>query len=139
NCIPLDGKRESGIVVRVIDGDTAEIKVGLLTYTVRYIGIDTPETKKEGVSVQPWGPEATARNRELVSGKRVTLIRDPKNDDQDIYGRLLRYIIVDETFVNYQLVREGFAFLYISGHTCGPFFFDAYEAAQAEKVGLFTP
>jgi len=133
-CIPTDSERISGIVTRVRDGDTIEVSASPFMYTVRYIGINTPEIHP----IALLGPEAAARNRELVSGKRVTLVRDPNNDDLDRYNRLLRYVIVEDTFVNLLLVREGLAFLYPSGHSCGLEFTNAYLAAQADKVGLFA-
>lgn len=54
-----------------------------------------------------YGQEATARNRELIGGKVVTLKKDVT--ERDIYDRLLRYVYVDGTFVNGELVRGGFA------------------------------
>ncbi len=61
---------EEAVVVRVIDGDTIELEDGR---RVRYIGIDTPETVHPEKDVECYGPEATARNRELVEGKNVEL------------------------------------------------------------------
>lgn len=89
---------ERALVVRVIDGDTVELANGR---HVRYLGIDTPETG-DAFSV-----EATARNIELVEGKVVELISGRR--DVDEYGRLLRYVFVDGTFVNTELVSEGLA------------------------------
>jgi micrococcal nuclease len=43
----------------------------------------------------------------MVEGKKVKLIAD--REDKDKYGRLLRYVYVDETFVNATLLQEGFA------------------------------
>jgi micrococcal nuclease len=88
-------------VTRVIDGDTIEIAGGEV---VRYIGIDTPETYPV---VEPFGPEAKAKNIALVEGKLVTLEKDV--GDRDRYGRLLRYVYVDGLFVNGELVRLGYA------------------------------
>jgi len=88
-------------VVRVIDGDTIEIAGG---EHVRYIGIDTPETYPQ---VEPFGPEAKAKNIELVEGKLVTLERDVS--DTDKYDRLLRYVYVEGLFVNGEMVRLGYA------------------------------
>jgi len=88
-------------VIRVIDGDTIEIEGGA---RVRYIGIDTPETYGEA---ECYGWEATAKNRELVEGKRVRLVKDVSEADR--YGRLLRYVYVDGVFVNAELVRLGYA------------------------------
>jgi len=86
------------MVVRVIDGDTIEIEGG---DRVRYLGIDTPEPN------ECYGPEATAKNRELVERKNVTLDKDVS--ERDAFGRLLRYVYVNDLFVNAELVRWGYA------------------------------
>jgi hypothetical protein len=71
-------------------------------YKLRYILINTPETD------QPLGAEATAANRALVMGKTVHLVKDVSETDR--YGRLLRYVyLADGTFVNAELVRQGWA------------------------------
>jgi micrococcal nuclease len=78
-------------------------------HTVRYIGIDTPETVKPDSPVEFMGPEASERNKELVSiGETVTIVQDVS--DTDKYGRILAYVLDEEgEFINYVLVREGFA------------------------------
>jgi len=88
-------------VVRVIDGDTITIEGN---YRVRYIGIDTPETYPRA---EAYGIEALEANRRLVEGKRVRLERDVS--DTDRYHRLLRYVYVDDVFVNAELVKMGLA------------------------------
>ena len=88
-------------VTEVIDGDTIIIEGG---YHVRYIGIDTPEIYPQ---VEAFGLEAWQANRELVEGKTVRLERDVSETDK--YGRLLRYVWVDGTMVNAELVRRGLA------------------------------
>ena len=97
-------------VTRVVDGDTIEVSIGGTLYRVRYIGIDTPETVDPNRPVGCYGPEASAANKALVEGKTVTLERDVSDIDQ--YGRLLRYIYVGSTFVNAELVRQGYAHAY---------------------------
>lgn len=97
-------KGEFARVTRVIDGDTIEIEGG---QTVRYIGIDTPETVHPQKTVECFGREASNKNRELVEGKVVQLEKDVSETDK--YGRLLRYVYVDGVFVDELLVKEGFA------------------------------
>jgi len=94
-------------VTRVVDGDTIEIEGG---EKVRYIGIDTPETVDPRKEVQCFGPEASKKNKELVEGKMVRLEKDIT--DRDKYNRLLRYIYVGDTFINLELVKQGFAYSY---------------------------
>jgi len=88
-------------VTQVIDGDTITIEGG---YRVRYIGIDAPEVYPQ---VKAYGIEAWQANRKLVEGKEVRLERDVSETDR--YGRLLRYVYVDDIFVNAELVRQGLA------------------------------
>ena len=89
------------MVTQVIDGDTIIIEGG---YHVRYIGIDTPEIYPE---TEAFGIEAREVNCMLVEGKQVRLERD--FSERDRYGRLLRYVYVDDIFVNAELVRQGLA------------------------------
>ncbi len=101
------------IAVRVIDGDTIEISGGK---KVRYIGIDSPETKDPKKTKQCFGEEAYLKNKELVEGKQIRMVKDVSETDR--YGRLLRYVYVSDQnstnsatiFVNEYLVREGFAY-----------------------------
>jgi len=97
-------KAELYKVIRVVDGDTIELENGL---KVRYIGIDTPETVKPNTTVECYGKEASNKNKELVEGKMVKLEKDISETDR--YGRLLRYVYIDNIFVNDILVREGYA------------------------------
>jgi len=94
-------------VTRVVDGDTIEIEGG---EKVRYIGIDTPETVDPRKPVQCFGIEASKKNKELVEGKTVRLEKDIT--DRDKYSRLLRYVWVDDLFINLELVKQGFASSY---------------------------
>lgn len=95
------------LVTRVVDGDTIEIQGG---ERIRYIGIDAPETVHPSKSVEYFGKEAAEKNRELVEGKRVRLEKDVQ--DRDEYGRLLRYVWLDDIMVNAELVRLGYAYSY---------------------------
>ena len=88
-------------VARIIDGDTIVISTG---QHVRYIGIDTPEMTP---APEPFAKAATEANRQLVEGKAVRLEKDVSETDR--YGRLLRYVWVDGTMVNQELVRRGLA------------------------------
>ena len=96
-CSPPDTAR----VIQVIDGDTITLEGG---QRVRYIGIDTPEVHPQ---LEAFGLEAWQANRELVEGKTVRLEQDMSQTDK--YGRLLRYVYVNDIFVNAELVRIGLA------------------------------
>lgn len=99
---------ETAIVKKVVDGDTIDLDNG---EKVRYIGIDTPETKHPTKGVQCFGKKASEENVRLVEGKTVRLEKNVS--ERDRYGRLLRFVYVQtpqgELFVNDYLVRQGFA------------------------------
>ncbi len=95
---------EKAKVTNVVDGDTIKLDNGKV---VRYIGIDTPETVHPSKPVQCFGKEASAKNKELVEGKEVTLVKDVSETDK--YGRILRYVYVGDIFINDYLVRNGYA------------------------------
>jgi micrococcal nuclease len=102
-------RKLGGRVTRVVDGDTVHVRLAGRDETVRYIGIDTPESVRPGTPVQCYAEAASARNRRLVTGREVTLRTDAESRDR--YGRLLAYVYRrgDGLFVNAELVREGFA------------------------------
>jgi micrococcal nuclease len=91
----------------VIDGDTIEVNISGAIYKVRYIGVDTPELYDERYEYSVLAQEAKEFNKQLVEGKEVRLEKDISETDR--YKRLLRYVYVDETFVNAELVKHGLA------------------------------
>jgi micrococcal nuclease len=133
-CIPTGTERTEAQVARVIDGDTIDVDIGGQSFRVRYIGMDTPEDTSQ---IEYFGPEATAFNAQLVEGKQVTLVKDVSETDR--YDRLLRYVIAGDFFVNYELVRQGFA----TGATfppdvaCQDVFREAERTAREESKGLW--
>lgn len=91
-------------VINVVDGDTIDVLIDGVEYRVRYILVDTPETHGQP---EPFGPEASAANEQLVGGKTVWLEKDVSETDR--YGRLLRYVYVGDLMVNEELLRRGLA------------------------------
>jgi len=95
-------------VTEVVDGDTIKVDLGNGNIkTVRYIGIDTPETVDPRKPVQCFGKEASNKNKEIVGNNTVGLEKDVSETDK--YGRLLRYVYAGDLLVNQQLVTEGYA------------------------------
>lgn len=134
-CIPTTSQIDSALVVHVVDGDTIDVEIDNVRYSIRYIGIDTPET---AFTSEPLGPEASVVNSSLVGGKVVTLIKDVSEVDK--YGRLLRYVVVGDLFVNYELVRRGYAsaVTYPPDVSCAEVFRQAEQQARNEHLGLWA-
>jgi hypothetical protein len=95
-------------VVRVIDGDTILLDAN---ERVRLIGVDTPESVDPRRPVEYFGKEADAFTRRMVEGKRVRLEYD--QDTKDRYGRTLAYVYLENsTFLNTEIIRQGYGFAY---------------------------
>jgi micrococcal nuclease len=94
--------------VRVIDGDTIELEGG---ERVRLIGVDTPETVDPRRPVQYFGKEASAFTRRLAEGRTVRL--EFGDETFDRYQRTLAYVYLpDGTFLNAEIIRQGYGFAY---------------------------
>jgi micrococcal nuclease len=88
-------------VASITDGDTFRAIVGGVSEPVRLIGMDTPEVG------QCLADQATAYLSSRISGQSVRMIVDVS--DRDGFGRLLRYVMIGNVFVNGELVRQGYA------------------------------
>ncbi len=131
----------NAVVDDIVDGDTVDFVIDGREERVRLIGIDTPETERPDTDVECYGPEATEFvTRLLPAGTRVRIERDTVNRDD--YGRLLGYVyrVDDGVFVNYELVRQGYATpLSIEPNTThAELFVDAARAAEADDAGLWA-
>lgn len=100
-------------VVKVVDGDTIDVKIDGEVERLRLIGINTPETVDPRKPVECFGFEASNKAKELLTGEFVTLESDDTQQEKDRYGRLLRYVILpDGTNFNEYMIAEGFAYEY---------------------------
>ena len=106
------GALESVRVLSVVDGDTIVVQPGSgAPRTVRIRGVDTPETKKPGVPIQCFGPEASAFTHRMLGGRRIRLGYDVEHHDK--YGRTLAAVIVDGHDYARTLLAEGYARLLV--------------------------
>jgi micrococcal nuclease len=98
------------LVTRVVDGDTIVVAgVG----TVRLIGVDTPETVDPRAPVQFFGKEASEFTRRMAEHKFVRLEFDTQRTDK--YQRTLSYVYLpDGTFLNAEIVKQGFGHAYVT-------------------------
>lgn len=122
-------------VIRVVDGDTIEIKGKV---KIRLIGVDTPETKHPQKSEECFGKEATNKLNELVAGRKVRLEAD--KEDKDRHERPLRYIwLEDGRMLNQMLAEGGFgrAKFYSPNTKYKKLFEGLEERARIERRGLW--
>jgi endonuclease YncB( thermonuclease family) len=132
-CIP-NNPHQTGRVLEVVDGNTVRIliKDNGLVYVIRYIGIVSPVDKKISVV-------AKQKNTDLVYGKEVVLIKDV--NDKDDRGRLLRYVMVGDTFVNFEMIKQGLgtALDVPPDSACAQTFQQVEQSASGSLLGVWSP
>lgn len=135
-CLPVNTQRLQGLVTKVISGDTIEVLIRNLTYQVRYIGVDAPSI----LAPAEWqGAQSLGFNQSLVEGKYVTLVQDVTDQDPD--GFYPRYVLMDNIFANYEMIRQGFG-VSVSAPpdtACANSLLAAVVEAQKEVRGIWMP
>lgn len=124
-----------GKVIRVLDGDTIEIKTlpaKIVVYEVpirvRLINIDAPEKK------QPFGRWSTSQLKTLVAGKQVTVSYSHK----DRYGRIIGHVFTTNgTDASRFMVQSGAAWVY-ERHNTDESLPALQQEAQEQKRGLWA-
>jgi micrococcal nuclease len=124
-----------------IDGDTIAVNMNGHEESVRFIGVDTPETHKPNTPVECYGPEAAAHTKAAIqaSGSRVRLVSDSDSTDRDRYGRLLRYVyLADGTDLDELNIEQGYGFYYpyFPFSRAGQFAADEHSA-QLKHIGMW--
>lgn len=127
-------------VLSVIDGDTLWLGIGPTRTKVRLIGIDTPETVDPRKPIGCFGPEASARAKDLLTGRQVYLEYDKSQGRRDMYGRTLGYIwLPDGRQFNEEMIATGFGREYTFGRPYAhqQAFRQAQSTARASRAGLW--
>lgn len=146
------GGYEEARVTRVVDGDTIEVEITAIEegpgagdavvgyqYDVRFLGIDTPESVKPGSPVECFGKEASAATKAFLDGQTVRLVKDV--EEQDRFGRILRYVYVGDEMANARLVANGYAsvFTYPPNVRHADLFMELERDAREGNRGLWSP
>ncbi len=133
DCIPGLEPVEAKVLT-VIDGDTIKVSIDRREVTVRYLGLDTPEM--DASDPNP-GRLAKRRNLELVGNQWVTLYRG--DQDKDDFGRLLRFVFIDDVFVNSELISQGLATSFNRPHdsACADLFNEDMLNAYESRLGIW--
>lgn len=137
------------LVTKVYDGDTFQLETG---EKVRLLGIDTPEkwdsgkldkdserTGKDKELIKELGSLASDYAENLLLNKKVKLVPDSTNSDTDRYGRLLRYVYLEDgTFFNLKIIQDGYAYAYTKYPIIySEEFLNAQREAQENGRGLW--
>jgi endonuclease YncB( thermonuclease family) len=121
-------------ITKVYDGDTITLSTG---ERVRFLQIDTPELSP----AECYGQEARSVLVNLLNTPgQLSLRNDPKLDQVDRYGRLLRYIFIGNTNINLKMVELGAAAPYFYKGDKGKYatqILQAAKNAKAKSLGLW--
>jgi micrococcal nuclease len=133
--------KENAKVLKVIDGDTIKVLISNKEDMVRLIGIDSPEVVDDKKPVQCFGKEASSKAEEILNGKTIILESDLTQGNRDEYGRLLRYVFLEDgTNFDKFMISEGYAREYTfkgSSYKYQSEFIRAEEKAKEENKGLW--
>lgn len=128
-------------VVKVVDGDTIDVEIDGKVKRVRIIGINTPEVVDPRKKVECFGKEASEKAKSILQGKKVRLEKDLTQGDVDKYGRLLRYVFLEDgTDFGFLMIKEGYAFEYTYNlpYKYQQQYKEAQKQAQESKKGLWA-
>lgn len=113
-------------LVRVIDGDTAWVRLNGVEIKVRLACIDAPETN------DLLGPAASAALTSLLQDKDLTLTVVGK----DFYGRTLGSVMADGVSVGAAMATQGLAYYYTGRCADKALIIAGDNYAAANKVGM---
>lgn len=119
-----------GEAVKVLDGDTVQVRKGREIVKVRLYGVDCPESR------QSFGRQAAEFTEKQVLGKKVKVERV----DTDRYGRVVGLISAGGKLLNRELVRAGYAWTYEAYCRKQPLCIELRELeerARKRKAGLW--
>jgi len=103
---PIDAEEVE--FVEPVDGDTAKMKIKGKVETIRFLLVDTPETKHPKLGEQPKGAQAAAFTKKMLEeADRITLQYDVEKRDK--YERVLAYVFADGVNVQEELLKKGLA------------------------------
>ncbi len=129
------------LVEEIVDGDTIKVKIDGELKTIRLIGLDTPEVVDPRKTVECFGKEASNKAKEILNNHKVRLEIDSSQGDQDKYGRLLRYVYLeDNVFFNKWMIENGYGheYTYDIPYNYQSEFQEAENFARENKLGLWS-
>ena len=133
--------REEVTFSKCVDGDTAKFIINNKEETVRFLAVDTPETKNSTKGEEPYGKEASdyTCNR-LKEVNKIELEYDDNSTKTDKYNRYLAWVFVDDNLLQAELVKNGLAEVaYLYGdYKYTDLLKDYEQTAIATKVGMHS-
>ena len=124
-----------------VDGDTAKFELDGKEITVRFLGIDTPETVHPTKGEEPYGKEASNYTKgKLENAHKIEIEYDENASETDKYERPLVWVWVDDTLLQEELISNGLARTYMlqDNYKYAWMLQENEEKAKEEKVGIWS-
>lgn len=124
-----------------VDGDTAKFELDGKEITVRFLGIDTPETVHPTKGEEPYGKEASNYTKQkLENADKIEIEYDENASETDKYERPLVWVWVDDTLLQEELISNGLARTYMlqDNYKYAWMLQENEEKAKEEKVGIWS-
>ena len=133
--------KEKVTLSKCIDGDTARFILNGEEIKVRFLGIDTPETKHPTKGEEPFGKKASNYTcNKLTKAEKIEIEYDEKSNKLDRYDRHLAWVFVDDKLLQNELVKKGYAevkYLY-GNYKYADILKESEEKAKKNKVGIYS-
>ena len=126
---------------KCVDGDTAKVILKKKEVTIRFLAIDTPESKHPTKGTEPFGKESSEYTcKRLTNAKKIEIQYDPKSDKEDKYDRQLVWVFVNDRLIQKELLSKGYAKLaYLYGDYMYTKDLEKVELkAKESKVGIWS-
>ena len=114
-------------ILRVIDGDTVSAESRGAEIKIRLSEIDAPEMD------QTYGTNSKKCLSELI--RENSSLRF-KSDGQDNYGRSLGWLVTDDKNLNYEMIKQGCAWVY-DRYVINKTIYSFQNGARLKNLGLW--
>lgn len=123
----VENKVYKGKVVKVTDGDSIRILADNEELRIRLAEIDAPEKG------QPFWKKSKDILAHYVAGKVVDVLVV----DTDHYNRIVGHVYIGDTWVNGELVRGGYAYVYPK-YATNQRLYEYEQSARENQIGIWV-
>lgn len=126
--------------IRSVDGDTFVIYSGSSEIRLRMLMVDTPESVKKGMPVQPFGKDASNYTKNALKKGNVSIAFD-KGEVKDQYDRYLAYVFVGRDSLQGLLLEKGLGvvrYINAGGDTYQKDFLNFQDKAKSVSAGAWS-
>lgn len=124
-----------------VDGDTAKVIMDNEEIKIRFLAVDTPETKHPTKGEEPYGKDASNYTcNALTKASKIEIEYDENSDKTDKYDRHLVWVFVDGELLQEKLIEKGLAKVaYLYGDYKYTTILEAKELiAKTKQVGIWN-